>query len=57
MYVLNFTSLLNRISIFEFEFFKFHINKFLQENPKVTYEVILAEWLKNMEKIISCENR
>ena len=50
-------SLLNRISIFDFEFFKQNLTKFLQENPNVNYELILAEWLKKMENTISSENR
>lgn len=50
-------SVLNRITIFEFDFFKAHLSKFLQENPNITYDLILGEWLKKMENIISSENR
>jgi hypothetical protein len=50
-------SVLNRITIFEFDFLKAHLSKFLQENPNITYDLILGEWLKKMENIISSENR
>ena len=50
-------SLLNRITIFEFEFFKSNLSKFLSENSLITYDMIFAEWLKKMENTISSENR
>lgn len=57
MYITNLIAVLNRISVFEFEFFKAHLNTFLSLNQSATYEIIFAEWLRKMENIISSENR